>query len=100
IALGVMLAGQAYWLLLLLALFYAAIYFPVMKAEEDELAARYGLAFREYAARVPLFLPSFRSAPQSPAVFQWSRVIRNGEHRNFAGLLLIEAVLIVIKLVR
>jgi protein-S-isoprenylcysteine O-methyltransferase Ste14 len=99
-AVGVMLAGQVYCLLLPLALYYAAVYYPVMKAEEGELAAQYGSAFGDYAARVPLFVPRFTSGAVSSSAFQWSRVLRNGEHRNFAGLLLVEAALIVIKFVR
>jgi hypothetical protein len=38
--LGVVLAGQAYWLLLPFGLFFAAFYYPVMRREEQELSPR------------------------------------------------------------
>ncbi len=41
-AVGVLWAGQGYWLLVPLAIFYLAIYYPVMKAEERELLQVYG----------------------------------------------------------
>lgn len=99
-ATGVLLAGQSYWLLLPLALYYGAVYYPVMKAEEAELTAKYGMQFQDYASKVPLFVPNFSSRHGVSSTFLWSRVIQNGEHRNVAGLLLAEAFLIVLKIVR
>src|SRR5512136_25850 len=36
-ALGILLAGQGYWLLLPFGAFFLIVYYPVMKAEEQEL---------------------------------------------------------------
>ena len=99
-ATGVMLAGQSYWLLLALAIFYGVIYYPVIKAEEKELLASYGMAFQNYADKVPLFVPNFGSTVKVSSTFSWSRVIRNGEHRTVAGLMLVEVILIIFKIVR
>ncbi len=87
-ALGVLLAGQVYWLLLPFAGFFAAFYFPVMRREEQELLQGYGDLFVEYAGRVPLFFPALRVAAGDRSAFRWSRVIANREHRTVAGLVL------------
>jgi hypothetical protein len=94
-AMGILLAGQGYWLLLPFVVFFAAFYFPVMKAEEQELLQGHGSSFLEYADKAPLFVPSFVASRWSPSDFQWSRVVRNREHRNLAGLLVAELFLIV-----
>jgi len=93
-ALGIILAGQTYWLLLPFGVFFGAFYFPVIKAEEQELLNGYGDQFVEYSARVPLFIPGLRKSGPSSSTFQWSRVIRNREHRTIAGLILAETVLV------
>ncbi len=93
-ATGVLLAGQGYWLLLPFALFYATLYYPVMKAEEQELLEQYGERFERYASAVPLFLPRLSTITGTPSTFLWARVVKNGEHRTVAGLLLIETFLI------
>ncbi len=93
-ALGILIAGQGYWLLLPFGLFFICFYFPVMKAEEQELLQGYGESFVSYSRRVPFFLPSFRNAVGGTSTFLWSRVIRNREHRTLAGLLLAVAFLI------
>ena len=86
--LGIVLAGQAYWLLLPFGLFFAAFYYPVMRREEQELLEGYGDQFIEYARRVPLFLPGLNAATDHSSTFQWSRVLTNREHRTFMGLAL------------
>jgi protein-S-isoprenylcysteine O-methyltransferase Ste14 len=93
-ALGIILAGQAYWLLAPFGLFYLAVYFPVMKAEERELLQGHGEDFLAYARKVPLFFPGLHMSDESQSYFRWSRVVRNREHRTLAGLLLTEAFLI------
>jgi len=70
-ALGVLLAGQGYWLLL-----------------------AYGERFLEYSARVPLFLPGAPAASANTSSFLWSRVLRNREHRTLMGLAATEIFLI------
>ena len=93
-ALGIILAGQGYWLLVPFAIFFVVFYIPVMRAEEQDLFLEFGDSFREYSARVPLFFPGKRTASYQSSSFQWSRVVKNREHRNIASLILVEAVLI------
>lgn len=94
LALGILLAGQGYWLLIPFGIFFAGFYYPVMKAEEQELLQGHGDAFRAYSARVPLFVPAIRSPAGNSSTFLWSRVLKNREHRTVMGLLLAEAVLV------
>ena len=98
---GVLVAGKGYWLLPPFALFYGVVYYSVMKAEEIELGQRYGDEYRRYASRVAIFLPKWSAGPFGPGhsseaagEFSWSRVLRNGEHRTMAGLLVIGGFLI------
>ncbi len=93
-ALGIIVAGQRHWLLLVFGIFFVAFYFPVMKAEEQELLSGYGESFVEYSNKVPMFLPALRKARFSSSRFMWSRVIRNREHHTIAGFLATEAILV------
>ncbi len=94
-ALGILLAGQGYWLLIPFSIFFVGFYYPVMKAEEQELFQGYGEAFLAYSRRVPLFIPALRHPARVSSGFLWSRVIRNREHRTLMGLVLAEAILLV-----
>jgi protein-S-isoprenylcysteine O-methyltransferase Ste14 len=93
-ALGILLAGQGYWLLVPFFAFYASVYYPVMKAEEQELLNGHGNAFLDYSRSVPLFFPSLTARSGSSSEFLWARVIKNREHRNLAGLLVAELFLV------
>jgi len=93
-AVGVIVAGRVYWLLLPFVLFYLTVYYPVMRAEEQELLVGYGQEFRDYAGKVPLFFPKFTATEASASRFLWSRVLQNREHRALGGLFLTEAFLI------
>jgi protein-S-isoprenylcysteine O-methyltransferase Ste14 len=99
-ALGVILGGQGYWLLLPFMGFFSAFYFPAMKAEEQELFNGYGQQFVDYSKSVPLFIPGFRKTGHASSTFLWSRAIRNREHHTVAGLMFAEAVLILFILFR
>jgi len=99
-AFGLIIAGQGYWLLLPFLAFFVIFYFPVMKAEEQELYNGYGNRFLEYTKKVPMFIPGFRKSGLNPSAFQWSRVVRNREHRTAVGFLVAVALLVALKLFR
>jgi protein-S-isoprenylcysteine O-methyltransferase Ste14 len=98
-ALGIIVAGQGYLLLIPFGLFFLGFYFPVMRAEEQELLNGYGDRFTEYTKRVPLFFPRLPKSGLDSSTFSWARVLRNREHQTFAGLIVVEAVLILRKLI-
>ncbi len=99
-ALGIIIGGQGYWLLLPFGLFFAFFYIPVMRAEELELLSGYGEQFVEYSKRVPLFFPAFPKASSPSPAFLWSRVIRNREHRTVMGLVVAELILVLKNVLR
>ncbi len=73
----------------LLAAYFLLFYPLVMKREEEELRARYGRGFEEYAARVPLFWPRLGGAAPNPpgAQFSWGLYRRNREYQALIGFL-------------
>ena len=93
-ALGIIIAGQGYWLLLPFAVFFLGFYYPVMKAEERELLNGHGDEFQTYAQAVPLFVPRLTVPGGHSSGFLWSRVVKNREHRTLLGLLLAVSFLI------
>jgi hypothetical protein len=97
-ALGILISGQCFWLIIPFCLFLAVIYYPVMRAEERELVQGHGDDFRAYVSRVPFFFPAFRKKRANASSFSWERVLKNREHHTLAGLLLTEAFLICLAL--
>jgi protein-S-isoprenylcysteine O-methyltransferase Ste14 len=93
-ALGIIGAGQGYWLLLPFGIFFISFYLSVMRAEEQDLFHAFGEEFLEYSKRVPLFFPRRRVASLACSTFLWSRVRQNREHRNLASLVIVEALLL------
>lgn len=87
-ALGILMAGQVYWLLLPFGVFFLSVYYPVMKAEEKELREGHGSEFQDYAREVPLFVPRLGRMSNPTSIFRWARVLQNREHRTLLGLLL------------
>lgn len=59
---------------------YWAIYLPVMRQEEHELARRFGAAWRDYAARTGMALPRWPLRLAS-GDWSWERWRRNREWR-------------------
>jgi protein-S-isoprenylcysteine O-methyltransferase Ste14 len=99
-ALGIIIAGQGYWLLPVFGIFFAVFYYPVIRAEEQELLQAHGSSFLEYSKMVPLFLPGFRRRGERNSTFLWSRVLRNREHHTMLGLVVAIALLVIFKLIR
>jgi len=93
LATGFIIAGHSWWAGLLVAAYFAVFYIAVIRDEERHLRERFGAAFDEYAARVPVFFPGFRdtrpeptSPPGPPAeVFSWAQYRRNREYQALIG---------------
>jgi len=92
---GFLVAGRSLAAAAVVAAYLLLFYPAVMRREEQELRARYGAAFEDYAARVPFFWPRLRAARASAARFSWELYHRNKENRALlgvvAGLLLLVA---------
>ena len=91
LAAGFCVAGHSWIAGALVAVYFVAFYYAVMRNEEQELGSRWGATFEQYAARVPLFLPWMFSeaAPpegaEAPRRFSWAQYWRNREYRALIG---------------
>ncbi len=92
LAAGFAIAGCSPWSALVIVAYFLAFYPAVMKREEAELRVRYGEAFNEYAARVPLFWPRppkrtvARESTAEGARFSWEQYARNREYQAAIGV--------------
>lgn len=93
-AVGTLVAGQGYWLLVPFSVFFGAVYLPVMRAEEEELRAGHGEAFEDYARNVPFFFPRVALPSAGASRFAWTRAVRNREHRTLLGFAFVAALMI------
>ncbi len=83
------LVGSHSWVVAALGAAYFAVFYPaVMRREEQELRARYGTAFDEYAARVPRLWPRLTPAGGHAGRFSWAQYARNREYQAVLGFLL------------
>lgn len=88
LAAGLLVAGRSWIAAALVGAYFAIFYSRVMRTEEGELRARYGSAFEDYAARVPLFFPTLRPIAPSGGAFSWKQYRINREYQAAIGLLL------------
>lgn len=89
LASGFVIAGHSIWAGLLIAAYFTIFYYAVMRNEEEDLRKRFGTAFDEYAARVPLFFPALITRSTNGAsAFLWDQYSRNREYKALVGTLL------------
>jgi protein-S-isoprenylcysteine O-methyltransferase Ste14 len=103
---GFALAGGSWVLGTAFVLLFPAIYWPVMRSEEEFLRRQFGETYDRYAQQVPLFIPRWRQAKfggtfqtasidqratfpraSSGAAFQWKQYWKNREYEAFLGFL-------------
>jgi len=93
LAAGFIIAGYSWWAGLIVALYFAVFYTAVIRNEEADLRKRFGEAFEEYAARVPIFLPRPFARADEPSdgesseSFSWPQYRRNREYQALLGTL-------------
>lgn len=96
LAAGFIVAGHSWAAGALVAVYFGVFYYAVMRNEESDLRVRFGAAYDEYCARVPLFLPRIGRAPagtatvagSEPASFSWAQYRRNREYQALIGTIL------------
>lgn len=88
LAAGFLVAGRSVVAAVLVGVYFALFYAAVMRREEQELRARHGAAFEEYARRVPLFFPRLTPSAVPRPGFSWALYIQNREYQTALGVLL------------
>ncbi|HET9784326.1 MAG TPA: methyltransferase [Terriglobales bacterium] len=85
-----------YWLLAVVALaLLVAVYLPVIRAEEEYLANRFGSAFADYTRRVPRFWPRLRpAAGDAGGGFSFGLYRRHREYQALLGFVALALVLV------
>jgi protein-S-isoprenylcysteine O-methyltransferase Ste14 len=91
IAAGFAVASRNWWVVLAMAVMFAAIYWPVMLSEEEYLRANFA-GYDEYARRVPRLFP-WKRGPASPGAFLPALYRKHREYNAFFGALALFAVL-------
>jgi len=89
---GLTLLMQNWELLLINTLVFAGAYGLIVLGEEQVLQETFGDEYREYAARVPCFIPRLRLwvAPATP--WNWRMVLRREHDSVFASIVLFVAI--------
>ena len=96
LAAGFAVAGHSWAAAALIILYFAVVYYAVMRNEESDLSARYGSVFDLYASQVPLFLPRIWHVKTSAAAnssqpapkFTWAQYRCNREYQALIGTIL------------
>ncbi len=94
LAIGFAVASRSWWVVLIALMMFFAIYFPVIRSEEQFLRNKFA-EFDEYAADVPLLFPRFRSRQSSSDAFSWHLYWKHREYNAALGTLLMVAALAV-----
>jgi protein-S-isoprenylcysteine O-methyltransferase Ste14 len=68
---------QNSWFILIFILIFWLYYERIMFAEERFLERQFGEKFKQWSAKVPAFIPSFRNRIPSNCTFSWRIVFKN-----------------------
>lgn len=97
IGIGFAVAARSWWVGVLLAVMFFAIYLPVIRDEENFLRQKFP-EFDEYARHVPRMLPRLtpnRDAKDKPSGFSPALYLQHREYNALVGALAVLAALIV-----
>ena len=81
---GFCIAGGRWWFFVLLGVFLAAVYWPVIRNEEAHLRQLFRTEFATYAQSVPAIVPRlipWRELRPVQARFDWKRYWKNREYQ-------------------
>jgi protein-S-isoprenylcysteine O-methyltransferase Ste14 len=100
LAAGFSVASHSWISTLLLAAYLAVFYPVVIRKEQEELKLLYGVAFVDYASRVPAFWPRLSPAVVSTERFSWPLYKKNREYEASIGLAVAITILWLLMLLR
>jgi hypothetical protein len=86
LGLGLAMASASPWVVLAVAVYFAAFYPSVMREEAGFLARTFPAEYGPWAAAVPLFVPRLLPAGPRASRFAWERVRTNREWRSVLAL--------------
>jgi protein-S-isoprenylcysteine O-methyltransferase Ste14 len=81
---GILLAVQVWWFLLIGVLAFWVYYERIMATEEAFLSQKFGHRYVDWAAQTPAFLPAFSRWRKPERVFSWKMVLRREPYGYFA----------------
>ncbi len=85
---GFALASCSWILAVGFAVLFLAVYWPVMRREENHLRRSFPEAYNRYAETVPLLVPApWRARPPAGERFRWERYRKNREYEAALGFL-------------
>jgi protein-S-isoprenylcysteine O-methyltransferase Ste14 len=84
IAAGFALAARNLWVALILAVLFAAIYYPVIRWEENYLRANFP-QFAAYSASVPRLFPKWRAEQMQTVPFSRELYLKHREYNALIG---------------
>lgn len=93
IAAGFAVASRSWWVVLAMAVMFAAIYWPVILSEEDYLRANFA-GYDDYARRVPRLMP-WKPGPSGSGSFSRELWRKHREYNALIGAAVLFAALIV-----
>lgn len=90
LAAGFVVASHSLIAAVVLTAYFAVFYPVVMRREEADLRLNYGVAFDEYARRVPLFWPRLGSrGAEGKTQFSFAQYVHNREYKAAIGVAII-----------
>ena len=92
LAAGFAVAARSWWVALIAAVMFFAIYFPVIRSEEEFLQKSFP-EFEEYARHVPRLLPRLRPYKSRSNSFSWHLYWKHREYSAALGAALMIAAL-------
>jgi protein-S-isoprenylcysteine O-methyltransferase Ste14 len=93
LAVGFAVAARSWWIVLIFAIMFLAIYLPVIRAEEEYLAQRFP-EFSAYAREVPRLILRLKAASRARSAFSWTLYNKHREYHATLGSVAIMAVLV------
>lgn len=91
---GFTIASGVWWLGLVFIALFLGIYLPVMRVEASELTEIFGEEYREYAGKVPLFIPRPTTYKKSLIQFDSALYMRYREYQATLGFVFAWSVLL------
>jgi len=84
LAAGFALAARSWWVAIAMAVFFLAVYMPVIRAEEAFLRERFP-QFDDYARDVPRLLPRLTAVASGRGSFSWELYWKHREYNALLG---------------